>query len=557
MPKQEDDDLEIPNVDTSFGRGQVRALIGAHQAQLETQMKEVEKARQALRAEEKLYSSIQSKLDCLYSSIAPLHRLPYELIGEIASLCVEAGDLPWDLARVCRSWRSACLSTPKLWGGLRILLARKWPRCSPFQDGKENCVTTSQLHRALMRSGATPLHLEFRSWRGKGRCSPQKGTNYCETISHLVDILSYPEHVSRLKTLSIDCDRRWSSYPTLERYLCGPFPSLEHISLTRTSSIKWPAVNVADWAPRVNSAEFRGLWVAGVKPNWVEQLKKLKIDGLQYMWSTTGYHLALAKCQFLTSLSLTKVRSSVYSSGTLNIELLSLVHLEIHHSVVLGRTFVTPALETLIIEKTEWRTSKIQGNPDISHLRNFHWAGFQKDWMLSHVSTPVVGTLAIDLWNGGGWQLLWAWRDDNLEETHCVPQKLFIKHSGDSVPKDNVLENGRFLRVFPNVKEVKIIGIPLGKAVLKELSKEIGPKDREARVFHDRAPRKGEKQPPMCPDAEVLELDMTHVGKKERRGMRTLARAVLKARRLRGLRCLWEKDGEWEEFHEGSMDAID
>jgi hypothetical protein len=165
-------------------------------------MKALEKARQALGAEEKLYRSLKRRLDRLQSSIAPVHRLPYELIGEIAFLCVEAGDSPWELARVCRSWRSACLGTPKLWGGLRIILCRKWPLFSRYLDGKENCVTTDQLHQALVRSGATPLHLEFLSLKGKGRCSRKKGTKYGETIDRLMDILSYSEHMSRLKSLS-------------------------------------------------------------------------------------------------------------------------------------------------------------------------------------------------------------------------------------------------------------------------------------------------------------------------------------------------------------------
>ena len=534
---QEDGDLDIPSPTTVFGRAQVCALIDVLQTRVDAQMKEVEKARQALGAEEKLCRSLKRRLDRLQSSIAPFHRLPYELIGEITFLCVEAGDSPWELAKVCRSWRSACLSTPKLWGGLRIFLCRKWPFSSRYHDGKENCVTTERLHQALVRSGATPLHLEFLSLKAKGRGSRKEATKYRETINQLMAILSYPEHTSRIKSLSVDCDRRWLSYPIPESFIRGPFPALEHISLTRSTSVLRSTVNIANWAPRLNSAEFSGLWIADVWPAWVGQLRELKFDGLRNTWYSSGFPTVLSSCLSLTSLSLTNVKSVNYHLGTDDIELFSLVNFEVRHSVIRGRTFVTPVLETLVIEKTEWKSSKIKCDPGIAQLHYFHWAGVQKDWMLGDVTPRAFESLSIDMWNGGGW---------GLSETSCFPQKLLVKHSGASVPKENVLENGMFLRGRQGVREVKIIGIPLGKGVLKELAKGVGP-------IHNGAPRKRGYQPPMCPSAEVLELDMTHVEKKERRGMQTLLRAVIKARRLRSLRCLWDEGGEWEELCEASM----
>jgi hypothetical protein len=497
-------------------------------------MKTVENARQVLGAEEKLYRSLKRRIDRLQSSIAPVHRLPYELIGEIAFLCVEAGDSPWELARVCRSWGSACLGTPRLWGRLRIVLCRKWPLFSRYHDGKENCATTNQLHRALVRSGVSPLHLEFLSLKASGRCSRTQRTRYSETIDRLMGILSYPEHMSRLKSLSIDCDRRWFLSPISERFVRGPFPALEHISLIRTGSIMRVTMGTANWAPRLDSAELRGLSIGThVTPKWIEQLRKLKFDGSQHAGYSSNFHTVLALCSSLTSLSLTNVQWGSGNNIANNIELFSLVNLEVRHSAVFGGTFVTPVLETLVIEKRDWR-SKIKGDPRIAHLRHFHWSGFQKDWMLGDVSAHAIDSLSIDMWSGGGSQLLRAWRDDGPLEGTPFPQRLFLKHSGASVPKVNVLENGRFLRVLPSVEEIKIIGIPLGEGFLKALAKEI---DRKASVL-----------PPMCPDAEVLELDMTHVSKKEIRGMRILVRAILKARRLRSLRCLWDEGGEWEEF---------
>ncbi|KAJ7472777.1 hypothetical protein FB451DRAFT_302949 [Mycena latifolia] len=54
--------------------------------------------------------------------IAPIRKLPIEILSEIFLQCVEWGsewnpftDPQWALVRVCRYWRTAALSTPRLW----------------------------------------------------------------------------------------------------------------------------------------------------------------------------------------------------------------------------------------------------------------------------------------------------------------------------------------------------------------------------------------------------------------------------------------------------------
>jgi len=135
----------------------------------------------------------------------------------------------------------------------------------------------------------------------------------------------------------------------------------------------------------------------------------------------------------------------------------------------------------------------------------------------------------ISTWKGGGYY--------NVPSC-CVPDTLHLKYSG-KMPKDNRLQNGDFLRILPDVKEVKMVNIGVGKPFLKELAKRTEGRDRNAAVL---------KQRPLCPQVEVLELDMTHVAMKERQAYKALVRAVVKARRLRSMRCIWDKEGDWEEF---------
>jgi hypothetical protein len=75
-------------------------LIASQKLKVDTQLKEVEKARQALRAAKQIYESIQYTLHRLQSSIAPLHRLPYESIGK---------SLPhaWNPVIHLESWRGS------------------------------------------------------------------------------------------------------------------------------------------------------------------------------------------------------------------------------------------------------------------------------------------------------------------------------------------------------------------------------------------------------------------------------------------------------------------
>lgn len=522
------------------GKAHVLALIDDHRLRVEAQIKKVNMARNALHVEEKQYMSLQRRIDRLQSSIAPIHRLPYELIGEIAALCVEEGHSPWELVTVCRSWRVACFNTPRLWSGLRIILSPKSSFTTRYHDGKENCISTGQFDEAMERSGATPLHLEFSGSHCYGRRWRLKAQKNQPIIDYIIGILSSAQQKARVKSLSVSTERRTDKCKIDDHLFTGPFPALEHISLIKTgapSILFSTQLASAGWAPRLHSAEFLGTTLRDINQfKWIERLTELTIDS---RGGTSEYYETLGRTKSLTTLTLIGIQRMRYN-GTKRIELPCLKVLEIRASNLRSATFKTPMLEKLVVEKTEWVCCRVTGDPIISTLKEINWVGFQKDYVLPSIDARSVGLVNVDFRNGGGYRMISTWngRGNYDPPNCCIPDTLQIKYSGE-MPKDNKLQNGDFLRVLPDVREVKMMNIGVGKPFLKELAKRTESRDSNAAVL---------KQRPLCPRVEVLELDMTHVAMKERQAYRRLVRAVVKTRGLRSMKCIWDKEGEWEEF---------
>jgi hypothetical protein len=525
------------------GKNHVLALVDEHRLQVEAQMNRVDAARNALHIEEKQCRSLQRRLYRLYSFIAPFHRLPYELIGEIASLCVEQGRSPWELVRICRAWRAACFGTPRLWGGLRIVLSPKSSLTARYHDGKENCFSIKQFDEAMERSGAAPLHLEFDSSRCYGWLWRVRAEKRQPTIDHIISVLSSRQEIARVKSLSVSIDRRTETCKIDDQFFTGPFPALEHISIIKPDAAHFLSRTQlvdANWAPRLHSAAFleSTAWAVN-KLKWIERLTSLTIDWSNNPWPVHDYPSTLDKTKLLTALTLIGIGKNRWRSGTKHVELPCLRELEVRASSLRWMMFKTPLLEKLMVEKTDWTGSKVTGDPTIARLKEINWAGLQKDYILRDIRADSVDLVSLDFWNGGGFPIIFPWDGGGLHlQSRCAPDKLHIKHSG-KVPKDNRLQNGDFLRVFPYVKEIKMMNIGIGKPLLKELAKRTDRQDCNATVL---------KKRPLCPQVEVLELDMTHVDRNEKLAYKTLLRRVVKARGLRSMKCIWDKDGEWEEF---------
>jgi len=121
------------------------------QAELKTQMKQIE--RHLVRQRE---------------FVAPVKRLPSEVLSEIFMIQVDCGDSPWTLLRVCRLWKVVASSTSHIWRHIQIAERREqFDSGTSFQD----CFTNAHFEKALSRTGAAPLSISIsisiatlRSW---------------------------------------------------------------------------------------------------------------------------------------------------------------------------------------------------------------------------------------------------------------------------------------------------------------------------------------------------------------------------------------------------------
>ncbi|KAJ7024794.1 hypothetical protein C8F04DRAFT_152410 [Mycena alexandri] len=92
-------------------------------------------------------------------AIAPIRRLPTELLSEIFSHCVERDAYDWDptvnqewiLVQVSRSWRAVLISMPRIWS--RIFISNAFP--------PKNVNLKAALLLQLERSAQFPLTIDF------------------------------------------------------------------------------------------------------------------------------------------------------------------------------------------------------------------------------------------------------------------------------------------------------------------------------------------------------------------------------------------------------------
>ena len=90
--------------------------------------------------------------------VAPVKRLPPEVLSEIFMIQVDCGDSPWTLLRVCRLWKAVASSTPRIWRHIKIAEHRK-----QFDSGTsfQTCLTNAHFEKALSRTGAAPLSISI------------------------------------------------------------------------------------------------------------------------------------------------------------------------------------------------------------------------------------------------------------------------------------------------------------------------------------------------------------------------------------------------------------
>ncbi|KZW00334.1 hypothetical protein EXIGLDRAFT_745621 [Exidia glandulosa HHB12029] len=134
-------------------------------ARIDSRITELENEITNLRA---LAASAQNDIATHLAHIAPIRRLPFEILGEIVTLCATDPDASVQvlrtLASVCKTWRDATLRTPRAWSRIKFA-----PSYSYNPPTRNSLLTIRDLNEWFERSGTckkdvsldiTPLTLE-------------------------------------------------------------------------------------------------------------------------------------------------------------------------------------------------------------------------------------------------------------------------------------------------------------------------------------------------------------------------------------------------------------
>ncbi|CAG7850256.1 SubName: Full=Uncharacterized protein {ECO:0000313/EMBL:CCA75645.1} [Serendipita indica DSM 11827] len=220
---------------------QAQTLISQYEREYEAAQAEYQVKKQELDALAHRMSTIQSRIFEKRASIAPIRRVPQDVLSMIFGLCVrENATSPWTLMHVCRSWRAAAMHTAMLWN--RIMIApSNWAgrrKGAPkFYEGMEVCTSAGQLERAIKQAGSTPLEVRllisgtvYRRWVWAfSNYDPNEYSNQEREVHKLLGHLNDLNIRVPLRALEIDTGERFS---IPEKYLqCFVWTDIERLVL--------------------------------------------------------------------------------------------------------------------------------------------------------------------------------------------------------------------------------------------------------------------------------------------------------------------------------------
>ncbi|KIK65771.1 hypothetical protein GYMLUDRAFT_240248 [Collybiopsis luxurians FD-317 M1] len=271
---------------------------------------EISRLENQLQSARVRYEEAQEKAIALRSLLAPIHRLPNELLTQIF-------DSPFCLSAVCSRWRSLCLLHSKVWSKIAV-----------------DCIEGSELGNAV------DLYIE--------RSKPQLLTIH---ISYLPNGLFHRgEHSMLLQKLVSSC-ARWRhvtlSLESLSReipYLSGlDFPALESLNFEKAKD------SVADLGIFTRSPTLQTLNAyTRLIPNQEVLGRIIKLSLL-----SGGMHQVLRLCSNIQTLTISEEVKGMFSFNLpAAIPVPTLTHLHVRGGNYLWSVFhslITPALTTLHI----------------------------------------------------------------------------------------------------------------------------------------------------------------------------------------------------------------
>jgi hypothetical protein len=116
-------------------------------------------AREKIASMESELAKLSAEKEKLRSSVAPIKRLPSELLREVFLNHVELGHSPVSLSRVCHLWREILLECPDLWSRLSVLFDDHNTSKSAIPANYIRCLTPTMARCFLARSKGRPLSI--------------------------------------------------------------------------------------------------------------------------------------------------------------------------------------------------------------------------------------------------------------------------------------------------------------------------------------------------------------------------------------------------------------
>ncbi|KAF8138016.1 hypothetical protein K438DRAFT_1880932 [Mycena galopus ATCC 62051] len=185
--------------------------------------------------------------------ISPVRRLPLDIIQEIFIACLpthrncvmSASEAPVLLGRICSSWRTISLSTPRLWARLHVVEPHHDPTTTSFEQKVAQRLEITKTW--LGRAGQCPLSISLQSApevnvEAEDGTSTVPSPNSVQFLQALISFAPRWRHISFTTPSSLLLQ--------IMSYLDIEMPSLETVAFhARTRFLAEGPVDLLDWGP--------------------------------------------------------------------------------------------------------------------------------------------------------------------------------------------------------------------------------------------------------------------------------------------------------------------
>ncbi|KAF7357954.1 hypothetical protein MVEN_00842000 [Mycena venus] len=337
---------------------QIQALLIEPSQRLKNLDDEIAVIRKALDKLSEERNALSAYVEGHRALMAPIRRLPLDILEEIFVACLpshrncvmSAEEAPVILGRICSSWRTISLATPRLWSRLHIVEPRSPEPSNPLHTSRR-LLRLEVANSWLRRSGECPLSISLDSSADPRMSppvsSPVSPTNPDLFLSALIQFaprwqnLNLVTQQSALKTLSrvtendvpllqeltIICltntrrtdDAPWSLSQSMASVLHGP--SLSAISISGSTAkaselpLRWSQLTALSFLGSAWGTEH--VQTCGVLLEILSWCPKLRTCSLLIDEPPGDLTHSIVECPFLHTLYLFCVSAAVHTSGSL------------------------------------------------------------------------------------------------------------------------------------------------------------------------------------------------------------------------------------------------